>query len=211
MSWWPSVVSMPSCSSAGFGVLGRQRCGLDAAEPVAQVDRRQAEDAYSPGGAYSPGSRALAAYIRGSVNLSSPVAQGVDMSEGDVGAGSRYEAPVADWAGLIKGTQDKVAKYLVKERARQRWLLNLAILAGALSTALTASPALGGRPFRTGWRDLRPHLTRLADLVRRRRHLLRRCDLNSAAEIHNIDERVVRAEGERPDSKSSMSAGSLGS
>ncbi|HET8914805.1 MAG TPA: hypothetical protein VFM91_03785, partial [Propionibacteriaceae bacterium] len=74
------------------------------------------------------------------------------MTEGDFGADGRSGAPVADWPTLIKGTQDKVAKYLVKERARQRWLLNLAILAGALSTALTASPALGGLAF-SDWLD----------------------------------------------------------
>jgi hypothetical protein len=32
------------------------------------------------------------------------------MSEGDFGADGRDGAPVADWAALIKGTQDKVAK-----------------------------------------------------------------------------------------------------
>ena len=74
------------------------------------------------------------------------------MSEGDFGADGRSEAPVADWSALIKGTQDKVAKYLVKARVRQRLLLNLAILAGALSTALTASPALGGLAF-SDWLD----------------------------------------------------------
>ncbi len=74
------------------------------------------------------------------------------MSEGDFGADGRYGAPVADWSALIKGTQDKVAKYLVHARARQRRLLNLAILAGALATALTASPALGGAAF-SDWLD----------------------------------------------------------
>ena len=111
MSWWPSAVSMPSYFICRLRrTRSTARCGLDAAEPV-EVGRwtpRQAEDAYPWRGAYSPGSRALAAYIRGSVNLSSPVAQGVDMSEGDVGAGGRYEAPVADLGRLIKGTQDKV-------------------------------------------------------------------------------------------------------
>jgi hypothetical protein len=69
------------------------------------------------------------------------------MTEGDFGADGRYGAPVADWSALIKGTQDKVARYLAHARARQRRLLSLAIIAGALATALTASPALGGESF----------------------------------------------------------------
>jgi hypothetical protein len=118
------------------------------------------------------------------------------MSEGDFGADSRYERPVADWASLIKGTQDKVAKYLVKERARQRWLLNLAILAGALATALTATPALGGVAF-SDWLDETFGLTSPAWQV-----LCAGAAIFSLAaaistqmlKSHNIDERVVRAE-----------------
>jgi hypothetical protein len=119
------------------------------------------------------------------------------MSEGDFGADGRDGAPVADWAALIKGTQDKVAKYLVKERARQRWLLNLAILAGAFSTALTASPALGGLAF-SDWLDDTFGLTSPAWQILCAGAAI--CSLAAAIatqmlKSHNVDERVVRAEG----------------
>ena len=68
-----------------------------------------------------------------------------------VGEG-RNGASIGDLSVLIKGTQDKVATYLVHARAQQRRLLSLAIVGGALATALTASPAFGGVTL-TDWMD----------------------------------------------------------
>jgi len=119
------------------------------------------------------------------------------MTEGNFGADGRSEPPVADWPTLIKGTQDKVAKYLVKARARQRLLLNLAILAGALSTALTASPALGGLAF-SDWLDETFGLTSPAWQILCAGAAI--CSLAAAVSTqmlksNNVDERIVRAEG----------------
>ena len=68
-----------------------------------------------------------------------------------VGEG-RNGASIGDLSVLIKGMKDKVAKYLVHARSRQRRLLSLAIVGGALATALTASPALGGTSL-SDWMD----------------------------------------------------------
>jgi hypothetical protein len=118
------------------------------------------------------------------------------MSEGDSVADNRYTAPVGDWAVLIKGTQDKVATYLARARTRQRRLLNLAIIAGALATALTASPALGGVAF-SDWLDETFGLTSPAWQILCAGAAL--CSLAAAIatqmlKAHNVDERVARAE-----------------
>jgi hypothetical protein len=118
------------------------------------------------------------------------------MSEGDFGADNRYGAPVADWSALIKGTQDKVATYLVHARARQRRLLNLAILAGALATALTASPALGGLAF-SDWLDETFGLSSPAWQILCAAAAISALAAAVATQIlksNNVDERVARAE-----------------
>lgn len=53
--------------------------------------------------------------------------------------------PVGDLSVLIRGTLDEVTAYLTRARARQRRLLNLAIVAGALGTAVAAPLAIGGK------------------------------------------------------------------
>ena len=52
-----------------------------------------------------------------------------------------------DLSAHIDRFRGQVAAYLVRARARQRRLINLAIVAGAVATVLTASPALGGLAF----------------------------------------------------------------
>jgi hypothetical protein len=47
-------------------------------------------------------------------------------------------------SSLIQRTRDQVAKYLGQARTRQRRLLNVAIVAGALATALAGAPAVVG-------------------------------------------------------------------
>ena len=74
------------------------------------------------------------------------------MSDAEFVGESRNGAPVGDLSTLIKGTQDKVATYLAHARTRQRRLLTQAIVGGALATALTASPALGGATL-SDWID----------------------------------------------------------
>jgi hypothetical protein len=53
-------------------------------------------------------------------------------------ATDRSRASVGDLSVLISKTRDEVSAYLTQARARQRRLLNVAILAGAPGTALVA-------------------------------------------------------------------------
>jgi hypothetical protein len=118
------------------------------------------------------------------------------MSEGDFVADSRSGAPVADWSVLIRGTQDKVATYLVHARARQRRLLNPAIPAGELATALTASPALGGLSF-SDWLDDTFGLSSPAWQILCAAAAISALAAAVATQIlksNNVDERVARAE-----------------
>src|SRR5687768_10270393 len=50
--------------------------------------------------------------------------------------------PGGDLSSLIQRTRDQVATYLAQTRTRQRRLLNVAIVAGALATALAGAPAV---------------------------------------------------------------------
>jgi hypothetical protein len=52
-----------------------------------------------------------------------------------------------DLSAHIDRFRSQIAAYLIHARARQRRLINLAIVAGAVATVLTASPALGGVAF----------------------------------------------------------------
>jgi hypothetical protein len=52
---------------------------------------------------------------------------------------------VGDLSVLISKTRDEVLAYLTHARARQRRLLNVAIVAGALGTAIAAPFAIGGK------------------------------------------------------------------
>jgi hypothetical protein len=56
-------------------------------------------------------------------------------------------APRGDWSGVIERFRERVSTYLLHARAKQRRLINLAIVAGAVATVLTASPAFGGTSF----------------------------------------------------------------
>jgi hypothetical protein len=67
-------------------------------------------------------------------------------------AGGRGGPAAGDLPVLIDRTRGEVTVYLAKARARQRHMLNLAIVAGALATALAATPALGGKPL-SDWLD----------------------------------------------------------
>jgi MFS family permease len=60
-------------------------------------------------------------------------------------AEGRDGARVGDLSVLIRGTLGEVTAYLRHARARQRRMLNIAIVAGALATAFAASPAIGGK------------------------------------------------------------------
>jgi hypothetical protein len=69
------------------------------------------------------------------------------MSDRESVAGGQSGAPVGDLSVLMQGTRAEVTAYLAKARARQRRLLNVALVAGALATAFAAVPALGGKPL----------------------------------------------------------------
>jgi hypothetical protein len=56
----------------------------------------------------------------------------------------QHGPPGSDLSSLIQRTRDQVAKYLGQARTRQRRLLNVAIVAGALATALAGAPAVVG-------------------------------------------------------------------
>ena len=53
--------------------------------------------------------------------------------------------PPGDLSYLIQGTRGQVGTYLLKARARQRRLLTLAVVAGALATLFAGAPAVGGQ------------------------------------------------------------------
>lgn len=67
----------------------------------------------------------------------------------------QYGPPGGNLSSLIQRTRDQVATYLGQARTRQRRLLNVAIVAGALATALAGAPAIvpGGVPTPV-WRTL---------------------------------------------------------
>jgi hypothetical protein len=114
-------------------------------------------------------------------------------------AEGRDGPPAGDLSVLIRGTLDEVTTYLRHTRARQRRMLNIAIIAGALATALAASPAIGGKALSDwlsatlglsiqGWQLL----CALAAV----------CSLVAAVAIQllkseNLEERVARAESVR--------------
>jgi hypothetical protein len=54
----------------------------------------------------------------------------------------QFGPPGGDLSSLIQRTRDQVATYLGQARTRQRRLLNVAIVAGALATALAGAPAI---------------------------------------------------------------------
>ena len=57
----------------------------------------------------------------------------------------RSGASVGDLSVLISSTRDEVSAYLTHTRVRHRRLLNVAIVAGALGTAIAAPFAIGGK------------------------------------------------------------------
>jgi hypothetical protein len=61
---------------------------------------------------------------------------------GFVPEGQYGPPPGGDLSSLIQRTRDQVATYLGQTRTRQRRLLNVAIVAGALATALAGAPAV---------------------------------------------------------------------
>jgi hypothetical protein len=99
----------------------------------------------------------------------------------------------------IERFRSQVAAYLARARGRQRRLINLAIVAGALATVFTASPALGGVSF-SDW------LTETFGFSSPAWQVLcagaAACSLAAAIatqllKSHNIEEHVARAEAVR--------------
>lgn len=104
-----------------------------------------------------------------------------------------------DLSAHIDRFRSQVAAYLIHARARQRRLINLAIVAGAVATVLTASPALGGVAF-SDWLNETFGLTSPAWQVLCAGAAL--CSLAAAISTqllksHAIDEHVARAEAVR--------------
>ena len=93
--------------------------------------------------------------------------------------------PTGDLSYLIQGTRGEVSTYLMKARARQRRLLTLAVVAGALATLFAGAPAVGGKAL-SGLvrRDIRPLKSGMAAAVHLRSPLLPGCSHRySAVEI----------------------------
>ena len=104
-----------------------------------------------------------------------------------------------DLSAHIDRFRSQVAAYLIHARARQRRLINLAIVAGAVATVLTASPALGGLAF-SDWLNETFGLISPAWQVLCAGAAL--CSLAAAISTqllksHAIDEHVARAEAVR--------------
>jgi hypothetical protein len=104
-----------------------------------------------------------------------------------------------DLSAHIERFRSQVAAYLVRARARQRRLINLAIVAGAVATVLTASPALGGLAL-PDWLNETFGLTSPAWQVLCAGAAL--CSLAAAISTqlmksHAIEEHVARAEAVR--------------
>jgi hypothetical protein len=55
--------------------------------------------------------------------------------------------PVSELPLLIQRSRGEVSSYLTRVRTRQRRMLTLAVVAGALATAFAATPAIGGKPL----------------------------------------------------------------
>jgi hypothetical protein len=113
--------------------------------------------------------------------------------------GGQSGAPGGDWSGVIERFRDQVSTYLLHARAKQRRLINLAIIAGAVATVLTASPALGGTAF-ADWLGETFGLTSPAWQVLCAGAAV--CSLAAAISTqmmksHNIEEHVARAENLR--------------
>jgi len=104
-----------------------------------------------------------------------------------------------DLSAHIDRYRSQVAAYLIHARARQRRLINLAIVAGAVATVLTASPALGGLAF-SDWLNETFGLTSPAWQVLCAGAAL--CSLAAAISTqlmksHAVEEHVARAEAVR--------------
>ena len=93
--------------------------------------------------------------------------------------------PPGDLSYLIQGTRGQVSTYLMKARARQRRLLTLAVVAGALATLFAGAPAVGGQALSDSLaRNVRTFITGLAAVVYLCRTLLAGCGhRHSVAEI----------------------------
>ena len=61
----------------------------------------------------------------------------------------QYGPPGGNLSSLIQRTRDQVATYLGQARTRQRRLLNVAIVAGALATALAGAPEQAATEYST--------------------------------------------------------------
>jgi hypothetical protein len=109
----------------------------------------------------------------------------------------RSGAAAGELSVLISGTRAEVSAYLTHARARQRRLLNVAILAGALGTASAGPLAVIGE-------DLSDWLTPIVGVSAWRLlcALAAACALVAAIATHllksqNLEERVTRAESVR--------------
>jgi hypothetical protein len=105
--------------------------------------------------------------------------------------------PDADLAAQIRQKRHEVERFISRALPRKRRLLNVTLVGGALSAVLTTGPAVGGQSF-TAW------LTKTFSLTSPTWQIL--CAATAVCSVlstvatqllksHNLEERVIRAQG----------------
>jgi len=99
----------------------------------------------------------------------------------------------------IQAKREKLDAYLTRTAARQRRLLTLTVVTGTLAAALTAAPALGGKPV-ADWLTVTLGLSSPAWRLLCAAAMI--CSLTATittqlVKSHNVDEHVSRAQSAR--------------
>ena len=117
-----------------------------------------------------------------------------------------------DLSGHIERFRSQIAAYLVRARAQQWRLINLAIVAGAVATVLTASPALAGLAFSDWLNETFGYSSPAWQVLRAGAAICSLAAVISTQMLksHNIEEHVAALKRYAPGESSSTWAGSLG-
>jgi hypothetical protein len=112
---------------------------------------------------------------------------------------NRNDSPASDVSMWVEGRRVEIGDYLERMQARQRRALNVAIVAGACASVLTASAAIGGQRL-ANWLTLTFGLSPPAWQVLCAVATV--CSLAAAIatqllKSHNVDERIARAQTAR--------------
>ena len=118
------------------------------------------------------------------------------LAELTVPGGEDAQAALIAW---IQAKREKLNAYLTRTVARQRRLLTLTVITGTLAAALTAAPALGGKPV-ADWLTVTLGLSSPAWRLLCAAALV--CSLTATittqlVKSHNVDEHISRAQSAR--------------